>query len=312
MTSTRSTWTLTLALAVALAFSPVVTASSEDAAVTDAGALFQIGAGARPLALGGAFVGVADDENALFYNPAGLATLSESGLTSFYSTQYQVIGYGALGLAFKKLGVGALYLNSTGIPGAGEDGEVLPDFAYTNLAGLVGAANEFGPLAVGVRGKYLTVNTSTLDEEANVLQPASGSGAALDAGALLRLGQVRLGLVVENAICSPVRYGTGSVEPWERRLVAGASVRFHTVLLAADVESIGGHRQYYHAGAELGLGALAVRAGISSPFGGEDATPSRDLSAGVGLRLGSIQVDYAYLMPASLPDTHRLSITLRF
>ena len=29
--------------------------------------------GVRPLGMGGAFTAVADDENALFYNPAGLA-----------------------------------------------------------------------------------------------------------------------------------------------------------------------------------------------------------------------------------------------
>ena len=28
--------------------------------------------GARPMGMGGAFTGVSDDENALFYNPAGL------------------------------------------------------------------------------------------------------------------------------------------------------------------------------------------------------------------------------------------------
>ena len=32
--------------------------------------------GPRPLAMGGAFTAVADDENALFYNPAGIAEIS--------------------------------------------------------------------------------------------------------------------------------------------------------------------------------------------------------------------------------------------
>jgi hypothetical protein len=38
--------------------------------------------GIRPLGMGGAFTAVADDENALFYNPAGLSTIYETGGTS--------------------------------------------------------------------------------------------------------------------------------------------------------------------------------------------------------------------------------------
>ncbi|MGQ9707961.1 MAG: hypothetical protein ACUVUR_03690, partial [bacterium] len=37
----------------------------------------KLGVGARPVAMGQAFTGVADDANALFYNPAGLALNSQ-------------------------------------------------------------------------------------------------------------------------------------------------------------------------------------------------------------------------------------------
>ncbi len=40
--------------------------------------------GARPLAMGGAFVGLADDANAAFYNPAGLALLSTGDLQATF------------------------------------------------------------------------------------------------------------------------------------------------------------------------------------------------------------------------------------
>ena len=35
-----------------------------------------IGVGSRPLGMGGAFVGIADDVTAGYYNPAGLANLN--------------------------------------------------------------------------------------------------------------------------------------------------------------------------------------------------------------------------------------------
>ncbi|NLG70259.1 MAG: hypothetical protein GX496_11985, partial [Firmicutes bacterium] len=75
MTGMRSKWALALAMVAVLAVGPAVAAADGDVTVVGAGAIFQIGAGARPLARGGAFAGVAEDENALFYNPAGLATL---------------------------------------------------------------------------------------------------------------------------------------------------------------------------------------------------------------------------------------------
>jgi hypothetical protein len=40
--------------------------------------------GARPLAMGGAFVGLADDANATYYNPAGIARLDSSQMTFSY------------------------------------------------------------------------------------------------------------------------------------------------------------------------------------------------------------------------------------
>lgn len=37
--------------------------------------------GTRPMGMGGAFTAVADDENAILYNPAGLAKVKESTIT---------------------------------------------------------------------------------------------------------------------------------------------------------------------------------------------------------------------------------------
>lgn len=310
MADVKAKRVLALAFAVtAVSVAGPAAAATRETTYSHAAAVFQIGAGARPLAMGGAFAGVADDENALFYNPAGLALLARPGVTSFYSTQYDVVGYGALGLALPGLGLGSLYLSSPGIAGIGPGSEFLPEFAYTNLAGLVGAAGHLGPLAVGIRGKYLSVTSAA----PGTLATVNGSGFSGDVAALLALGPLRLGAVYENLLSRPVRYSTGAEEPWEPRWTAGASLRLGPLVLAADVESLARASRFYHAGVEVLLGPLALRGGATGPLTSSGPSETeRDLSAGVGLRLGGLGVDYSYLMPSALPETHRISLTLRF
>src|SRR4051812_9364268 len=63
-----------------LQFPYVVHASAEP----DAFAL--PGVGARPGGMGGAFIGLADDIESVYYNPAGLANLKTMNLTAMYQT----------------------------------------------------------------------------------------------------------------------------------------------------------------------------------------------------------------------------------
>ena len=48
---------------------------------TTAASFLDIGIGARSLSMGGAFVAVADDPTALYWNPAGMVTVSYTHLT---------------------------------------------------------------------------------------------------------------------------------------------------------------------------------------------------------------------------------------
>ncbi|MCX6375733.1 MAG: hypothetical protein NTU88_06830, partial [Armatimonadetes bacterium] len=57
--------------------------------------------GARPLAMGGAFVGLADDANATYWNPAGLARFDSPKVTAMYTAtnrdEINYLGYVAYG-----------------------------------------------------------------------------------------------------------------------------------------------------------------------------------------------------------------------
>lgn len=60
------------------------------------GAFVDIGYGARPMGLGGAFVGLADDRNAVCWNPAGLMKMNDSGISFMWAKQLGLIPYNYL------------------------------------------------------------------------------------------------------------------------------------------------------------------------------------------------------------------------
>ncbi len=60
---------------------------------TTAATFLKIGVGARPSGMGEAFLAVADDVNAVYWNPAGLAFLKRQEVTAMHSEWFQDIRY---------------------------------------------------------------------------------------------------------------------------------------------------------------------------------------------------------------------------
>ena len=86
---------------------------------TTGAAFLKLGAGSRPVAMGEAFVAAADDINALYWNPAGLA-LADGKQVSFVHTEwFQSIRYEYLAYCQQALGgtigAGITYLYIDGI-----------------------------------------------------------------------------------------------------------------------------------------------------------------------------------------------------
>ena len=71
-----------------------------NAQVNYAAEVLTMGAGARPLAMGGAFVGAADDATAAYWNPAGLANIDDIEITTMHATQSDLQSYDFANIAF--------------------------------------------------------------------------------------------------------------------------------------------------------------------------------------------------------------------
>ena len=114
--------------------------------------------GVRPAALAGSFVGLADDHNAVHWNPAGLVQVLEPELDLMYLSYFADMNffYGACAWptnGFGDYGASVIYgwmepFNSTADESA-EKG------TCSDLVGTVAGGHRMGPLAVGMGGKYI-------------------------------------------------------------------------------------------------------------------------------------------------------------
>ncbi|MCR4405216.1 MAG: hypothetical protein NUW06_08105 [Candidatus Acetothermia bacterium] len=275
--------------------------------------LFDIDPGVRPLGMGGAFTGLADDENSLFYNPAGLTLLEGLRLGSFYEPRFGA-SFGNLALVGRGFGSGILFFSVGGITQYDASDKPGKTFGYGSY-GLVGSyalrpARFFAAIpssiALGLNLKLLQIST---------LEEGSGSGLALDSGLLadlsaLRLGPVRalrLGLMVQNLLSLGVEYGSGHKEPWNLGLRFGTSARvLDNLILALDLEGSGA----FHLGSEyrflnLGYGVQELRLRTGGFVRG-----GLGLTLGFGLRMQNFWVDYAFIAYPEGLDSHRLAFSV--
>ena len=176
--------------------------------------------GARPLAMGGAFVGVADDANSVLWNPAGMKQFQES----YFGVNYRLDQYdhkliGNILLVHSRTNNEGRYLD--GGFGISKSSEVINSIEYKMTSYVFALADQYTQnIAFGVSGKYIT-------EESNEF--GSGDDFTLDVGLLLRFGKrFKIGIVGYN-LTDP------SSRSFSRKLQGGVAIELYDFIkLAAD------------------------------------------------------------------------------
>jgi hypothetical protein len=277
--------------------------------------LFDIGSGVRPMGMGGAFVALADDENVVFYNPAGLGFLEELRFGSFYEPRFGA-SFGNLALAGKNLGLGLIFFNLGGIDqrDASDNPVGKGTFTYGSSGTIAAGGMRLAdlPLRLGLP-RNLALGLAAKLYQVSSLETGNGSGLAIDLGLLwaqeLQIGRLplglRLGIAIEN-LGLAVTYKSGYTESWPLDLCLGSAATIRDLTLALDLEM----RGIIHFGAEyrfnriglerFGLGTLALRVGGFMQGG-------LALTLGFGLQFQNFYLNYAFITYPQAPDTHRLS-----
>ena len=244
--------------------------------------IFEMGTSARALALGGAFSALADDESAVFYNPAGLAFLHRATIAAFYQRAFEVIHHIALTGAMPGWGAQFIQIDTGPIESTNEFGN--PSGAqthYASYAGLVGFAFGMENFALGLRGK--------------LSHDDSGTAWGLDAGALVRLGAVRSAVIAENLFGSAaisVRLGTAFVIQFSPRMSMTAAAEISNVLAQPQ----------FHIGLEVSVNGVHMGVGYDGVA----------LITGAGAQWDNIRLDWAYRMHPQLPASSIVTVAYSF
>ena len=282
-----------------------------------AGAFYQIPIGARPTALGGAYIAISDDGAAPLFNPAGIATVERK----LFGTSYRVmdldrqLGYATFLLPTRErsvLGFNFHYFGVGDIQRRDSDGRVLAgdELSFNNFVGSAMFAKQFEEyLSLGLKASYMQASFAEM----------TAFSVGIDFGMMLyvdnmmdrdkrmdmSIRDIRLGLVIKN-LAATYRWDSGEYNdvfgsggqlgveqeddvPIEVGL--GGSARFfdRRLLLAADVYKNIEQNPRLHTGAEfLITPEFALRGGYSD----------KRLTAGTGylfkIKNQLLAIDYAF------------------
>ena len=306
---TRRLSALLLAAALALPGGAVAANSK----VGTSGAQFlKIGAGARPTGMGEAFTAVADDVNAVYYNPAGLSQLKSAELTAMHTQWFQNIDYAfgafAIPTAAGTFAISAATLQSADIQKRGADESDLGTFtdldsAYALSYGRrLGETTSVGATARLVRSQIDSASASSWGGDVGVLKKFSGSPYSVGVAAR-HFGQ-------------EVKFHSEG-DPLPFVVDGGASGRFMNdhLLLALTLSLPRDNNVQYGGGVEWAERnadgfRYAARAGYHSLA--TDANGATGLSVGAGIGYRRLDLDFAWVPMGDLGNTFRYAVLFHF
>jgi len=236
--------------------------------------------GARPVALGNAFVGIADDANCMSYNIAGVGIVKKQELQALYAKPFMGVENVELGfISLKYVGV----IKGLGKIGIAVDqfnaGGLYTEFCYAaGLADIIYKMQDGTEIYAGGKVKYLG-HSYSYDEslksyaefygDSVVNTGSSKSGITLDLGLIAKKDFITVGVAVENVTQPDLGIKYEDKVPMLIRVGGSYFVPKQKLILSAEVDlrqqSYGENNMEFGLGGEYGVSKdIVLRAGYST------------------------------------------------
>jgi len=264
------------------------------------GAFLSWGAGARSLGMGKAFVSIADDASATYWNPAGLAQIDRKEITALHAILWADTIYDFISYVHPITGMGTVGGSITRLYSGkfdGRDENNIPTHEFSNSQTALGAS--YGKqivdvLALGASIKYVT---HSLDDHKN-------GNFTFDIGGMYKSPMVehlQVGLNLRNLMGLRIGADTEDKLPLTLRFGFNYKLLRDRLALVVDLEKSKTPLSY-HFGAEYwAFQYLAVRLGMDP----------EEFPLGFGIRYRDYGLDYAFATH-DLGGSHRLSASWKF
>jgi len=267
--------------------------------------------GARTAAMASAFVGIADDANAVIFNPAGLVNMQGSDISlthfaSFADTNYENVMYASASGAW---GYGARLLvdytsDFTQISSSGQETGAVANY---DVLAQVSAGYAVAPgFSAGVSLKYFK----------SILMNFSKDGIAADLGVLFKFGEcpdVYLGITLKNIGKQSAYESMADTLPLKFSVGAGLKHKINeyiSIAAAADLDRvlINKYPPNISVGVEM---CFYERFFISGGLGLKETGDGFTAGAGF-MPVKNIKFSYAFQPYEDLGATHRMSLDVMY
>ena len=287
---------------------------------TTTATFLKMGLGARPAAMGGAFVAISDDINATYWNPAGLCQILSVEINATYIHWFEdikntFVGY-CLPLRENRAAIGAScnYLRIESIDGRDEWGESTGEKTVWNLALPITYSSKLNEKL------FLGSNLKLISQD---YVAAKGNGIAVDLGLLFNpLSFLSLGLNFQNM--GPKTKIGDKEELLPFNIKSGIAYRDNVCAIGLDLDNPVDDNVKIHLGSEYWIKEMvALRAGYEDVGNLGEAS---GLTLGLGFKYDTSQwawfgelegerrilvIDYALASYGDFGYTHRFSIGIR-
>ncbi|MCK4532275.1 PorV/PorQ family protein [bacterium] len=279
----------------------------------------QIGEGAKPVAMGEAYVALANDVNAIYWNPAGLGLVTQQEITASYLKYIVDINSGHFGyvrpMLAGGLGMGLTYLDYGKIKETTSENPIGESSGYyrpSNVAMIISYGRKINnrfSLGMNMKGIYENIQRYT------------ANGIAVDLGTMYKVSLVKdliVGFTVKNLGFQTKAFIEETYDlplSFNFGLGYGLNSRFFKLGLNfckpqnGDINVNVGGEYCWKELISLRIGHKSIGEDLKTGSSKDSLT---GLSTGLGLNMKSYQLDYAFVPFNELGDTHRISLGMKF